>query len=597
MIKILLFSNAFDDTFGGMEEHRKAFVLYFKGHSEYDLILLSNADNSYCIEINGEKVRFDNISNLISHMQTFVCSEDVFFFNDFRWVNDMEFLRKQFSNNKFIVRSGGNDILRAPVYNDSVSLSVRQNKLVEIINGCVNCLIVNSDYSYIVNRDIGINPMLMKKIRGGVDYREVYSLYKERTTNRTDFDAKYGTNGKKVITLACRLVPFKGILQFLQQIKPTFDSNAYRLLIIGNGPLLEEIRIALDKDFKDSYILIEGANHATTMRYLSISDVVINPSIYFKRYFGNEWFFHTETMGRTMIEAIALNIPIMATNVGGTSELFFENPDENIGLLVDNYDLFADKIQRIQFIHEFKDYASQYSWESIFEKYKLLFAGAGKRVFCFDLDGTIVDKNTDESSICSILQEHQGDIVILNTARKSCDESIQFFENSGAEYLIYNNGCGILSKKSRCFVAPYVKSQSQFEDLDKVELKFITCFGAEQIERTHINCLSIEKDPRFVEFLEKECLDLTSIELIYGEHLIKVINKNMNKKQAMLYIIKDVFCNKLVVAGDATNDIPFMQVGSCIYSAEEIAHLIGKPVITFNKQESKTELLRRIFNE
>ena len=45
MSKIFLFSNSFDDTFGGMEEHRKAFVSYFEKDVDYDLFLLSNADS------------------------------------------------------------------------------------------------------------------------------------------------------------------------------------------------------------------------------------------------------------------------------------------------------------------------------------------------------------------------------------------------------------------------------------------------------------------------------------------------------------------------------------------------------------------------
>ena len=348
MSNILLFSNVFDDSFGGMEEHRKAFVSYFSKDADYNLILLANANNEYRIIRDNENISFENINDLILHLQTFISCNDVFFFNDFRWVNDMNLLKSKFKTNKFIVRSGGNDILRAPVYTDEVSLKVRQNKLVEIINQNVDCLIVNSDYSYIVNRNIGINPLIMKKIRGGVDFDEVYNLIKSKNSNREIFDLEHNTSGKKIITLACRLVPFKGILQFLNQIKPSFDFSNCKLLIVGNGPLLEDIKNELNKDFKDSYILIEGANHFDTLKYLSISDVVINPSIYFKRFFGEEWFFHTETMGRTMIEAISLNIPIIATNVGGTSEIFYENQNNAIGLLVENYENFNLKLNTLR---------------------------------------------------------------------------------------------------------------------------------------------------------------------------------------------------------------------------------------------------------
>ena len=67
--------------------------------------------------------------------------------------------------------------------------------------------------------------------------------------------------------------------------------------------------------------------------------------------------------------------------------------------------------------------------------------------------------------------------------------------------------------------------------------------------------------------------------------------------QGLLYILKDIIQSKIVVAGDATNDVPFLQIGDEIYAATGISNLINKEENCFNKADDKTELLRRIFNE
>ena len=88
-----------------------------------------------------------------------------------------------------------------------------------------------------------------------------------------------------------------------------------------------------------------------------------------------------------------------------------------------------------------------------------------------------------------------------------------------------------------------------------------------------------------------------SLELIVGDALIKVINRNINKKQGLLYVLKDVFCKELIVAGDATNDIPFLKIGDVIYSEKGIAHFFGRTHFAFEKNDNKLELIRRMFCE
>ena len=206
----------------------------------------------------------------------------------------MPALRKRFKHNTFILRSGGNDILRAPILEDGVDLRIRQSTLVDLINKNIDRLIVNSDYSYFVNVRLGIEPLIMKKVRGGVDLRLTEALKSRRQIDRAEFDKLYCTENKILIAIVCRFVPFKGVSEFLQKIECQFDYRNWVLLVVGNGPKQQEVAELLERFYPHNHVLITGADNAEALRYISVADCLINPSLHFERFFGSRSYIHTD---------------------------------------------------------------------------------------------------------------------------------------------------------------------------------------------------------------------------------------------------------------------------------------------------------------
>ena len=103
------------------------------------------------------------------------------------------------------------------------------------------------------------------------------------------------------------------------------------------------------------------------------ADVLLNLSIECLTQSGGGFYIHTETMGRSMIEAISLGTKIYATNVGGIAELFDEN--ESIGALLASDGTTIkrgfDNIDNI--LREKATNLKDYSWEKVFQMYNNLF--------------------------------------------------------------------------------------------------------------------------------------------------------------------------------------------------------------------------------
>ena len=79
-------------------------------------------------------------------------------------------------------------------------------------------------------------------------------------------------------------------------------------------------------------------------------------------------------MGRSMIEAITLGIPIVATDVGGTRELFIENKGKEIGVLcTDNIKSIASAIEVASKMPVKNNVGSKYDWVHIFRRYMELY--------------------------------------------------------------------------------------------------------------------------------------------------------------------------------------------------------------------------------
>lgn len=114
-------------------------------------------------------------------------------------------------------------------------------------------------------------------------------------------------NNKKIILYVGRLVKEKGIFELAEALP--YLSEEYVVVYVGDGP--EKEKLKKHKMYKERLFLVGQIPNEKVRDYLLASDIFILPS-------------YSEGLPTVVIEAMALKIPIISTNVGGIPDLFGE---------------------------------------------------------------------------------------------------------------------------------------------------------------------------------------------------------------------------------------------------------------------------------
>ena len=598
MMKILLFTDTINNHTGGMEVHQAAFIDYFS--KKADLWIITKKAGIFLYK---SGVVYEKFKALRSFLRWLASNNDrdIFFFNNLSWIRQTPLLRRYALKTLFIIRSGGNDILRAPFEDDTIPLHMRQSKIVDYINTCVDHLIVNSDFSYLRNIELGISAEKMVKIRGGVDSEYISHLKAQRESLRNCFDNIYNTKNKKIVTIACRMVDFKGIPEFLDYYKK-LNQERFFLLLIGDGKLGNTIRQKLCTILRDnSYAFLGDTLHEKTLEYIVISDVVINSAICSRRYFDDEFYIHTETMGRTMLEACVAGVPLIATNVGGTNELFQENI--HIGSLIKSWDILSDVFMD-QVSQDKVTIKNDYSWKYVFKRYMDIFSfKILKRLYVLDIDNTILKEGIEEDDIAHTLAKNKkNDILVLNTARDFSESLLCFANASNADVLIIDNGISIYCRglKNNEWDM-FVKNNLFIDELTYTCTQMQKNMPGMKMKITHPNSFVIWRDNLFSETNVVENLksfyNPEHFQLILTSRHIKLQNRRINKKTATEFVIKNYKTCFSIGAGDAFNDIDFCLICDHAFVDSKLLEEIPTQcnISSFSHSEVGNELLARIF--
>jgi glycosyltransferase involved in cell wall biosynthesis len=123
-------------------------------------------------------------------------------------------------------------------------------------------------------------------------------------------------------SLSCRnrgrVTNVKGITYALQAMKGFNDLDKLQLDIIGSGPLLDELTTETETLNLTNRVRFHGFQR-NILDWMANLDVLLIPSLH-------------EGLPYTLLEAMSLNLPIVASNVGGLAEVL--RHDET-GLLVE----------------------------------------------------------------------------------------------------------------------------------------------------------------------------------------------------------------------------------------------------------------------
>lgn len=163
---------------------------------------------------------------------------------------------------------------------------------------------VSEENKILLKKYFGVADQLLRCVNNGVDldrfHREAHNDFTLINVARQD------ENKNQAALLRCFAKLYK-------------QDNTVKLLLLGDGPLHEELRQQAEALNVSEAVVFTG-NISNTEDYYAVSDLYVQTS-------------HREAMPLSVLEAMAAGLPIISTNVGGLKDVVQDN-----GILVPDDD-------------------------------------------------------------------------------------------------------------------------------------------------------------------------------------------------------------------------------------------------------------------
>ena len=262
-----------------------------------------------------------------------------------------------------VARSGGND------------LSFLQKNAGDRAAFCaafahLNTLFVNSNYSREKAEEIGIEPGILRVVKGGCDV----------TGQKPASKSALGIAEDKPVILICgRLVDFKGLDDALHAVTQLQQRGLDPLLLlVGEGPLRPSLQaLAQQLGIESNCRFVGKVAPDEVAKYYQCADVYLSSSKDVSRMVDGFRYVHTETMGRSICEAQACGLPVVVTAAGGSAEMLV---DRQTGIVIpqDNPAAMTDALEELLKDDELREkmgtaalaYAEEaLGWEAVLSRY------------------------------------------------------------------------------------------------------------------------------------------------------------------------------------------------------------------------------------
>lgn len=171
----------------------------------------------------------------------------------------------------------------------------------------------------------------------------------------------------KILITTSRLVLKNGIDDVIESLQ--YLSDNIKFLVLGTGPDFEKLKnLSRELNVENRVLFLGHIDHKEMPKYLKMADIFIRPSL-------------SEGLGSSFLEAMAADIPVIATPVGGIPD-FLINGKTGVFCEVRNSKSIANKVEMIlkdkglreRIIRNAKEMVvKNYNWNLVAEKMKRIF--------------------------------------------------------------------------------------------------------------------------------------------------------------------------------------------------------------------------------
>jgi len=350
---IVFFADRLPPLVGGMEMHAKYFIEHFKGHPVFPLLTtITKNTHQYDILENGNIIDFEMLSKMFN--------PHFLFFNSGCWIEEFKSLRNLFPQAKFIYRTGGNEILKAPLVRKQISdHAMRQKYWTEILNQNIDLMITNSTYTESRLRQLGMAIPFARCV-GGVNGNALKCSKKSLQETITIF-------------CAARFVPYKNHSLLLSIIHQLFTrGHKIRLRLAGEGPLLDKARQQARDLCIDSIVEFLGVLENEKVCFeMTQADVYMQFSCAYPTIVPGGSYIHSECMGRSILEALTAGTFVIAGRSGALEEIV----PAGRGLLVELDDpvSMTNRMESIFSSIPRLSFCEDYTWTKLFKHYEEIY--------------------------------------------------------------------------------------------------------------------------------------------------------------------------------------------------------------------------------
>ncbi len=367
---VLLFADRLPPLTGGMEMHARYFMEHFHQHPRWPLldVVTRNTRGEDCLLQHGERVPvpLEQLPGALTRPPAIV------FFNSGRWIEDMDRIRALFPASRFVYRTGGNEIIKAPL--ERLRLpdhGQRQRWWGLTLARNLDLLITNSAFTEERLTALSLPRRLFRRCVGGVDADLARSLVQGFEPGARP----------PVLLCAARFVPYKNHDLLLRVLALVASSGLeFQLHLAGDGPLEDDLRrLVLELGLQERVCFLGLLDNEEVLRSLARSDLYIQLSTERHTAVPGGSYLHAEGMGRSVLEAITCGVPVIAVRAGALPEIVTAER----GLLVelDSAERMASAIADYLALRPGRGpFTDRYAWQRIFTRYEKLWEGMDDEV-------------------------------------------------------------------------------------------------------------------------------------------------------------------------------------------------------------------------